>query len=172
MVWGTFLFAKWYRSRISKPFLNRSKFEIFWAGCTHYPTVNVSFLGYLEELKVLSIQFWSLINLFSANRVRFKRSIKKIFTFVKNRLKNDICYLNFENFFSKKIFCLKLSDSKRSPIFFRFAKIFQFFVVAPLSNFLKFLKKLNFSMTTRSWAWVMGTVIFSKRSSFRKANNF
>ena len=144
MVWGTFLFAKWYRSRISKPFLNRSKFEIFWAGCTHYPTVNVSFLGYLEELKVLSIQFWSLINLFSANRVRFKRSIKKIFTFVKNRLKNDICYLNFENFFSKKIFCLKLSDSKRSPIFFSICQNFSVFRRGPPQQFFEIFEKVEF----------------------------
>ena len=28
MAWGTFLLAKWFRFRISKPFSNRSKFEI------------------------------------------------------------------------------------------------------------------------------------------------
>ena len=29
IVWGTFLVTKWYRFRISEPFSNRSKFEIF-----------------------------------------------------------------------------------------------------------------------------------------------
>ena len=39
--------------------------------------------------------------------------------------------------------------------------------ISKFLKFLKFLKKLNFSMVIGN-----GTVIFSERSSFRKANNF
>ena len=130
MVRDTFLVTKWCRFRISKPFSNRSKF--------------------------LSIQFWSLGDPVSENRVRFERSIKNIFTFVKNLSKNDICYINFEIFFSKKNFWLRIVQFVKITFFFRFAKIFQFFVVAPpISNFLKFLKKWNISMTMKSWTLVM-----------------
>ena len=39
--------------------------------------------------------------------------------------------------------------------FFYFPKIFSFSSWPPISNFLKFLKKLNISMTMRSWALIM-----------------
>ena len=75
---------------------------------------NVNYLGHLEESKnFLSIQFWSLSDLVSENRVRFARSIKKIFSLLfEIGRKNGICYLYLENFFfKKKFFFLELSNS-------------------------------------------------------------
>ena len=97
---------------------------------------------------------------------------KNIFTFVQNRSKNDIRYLNFEIFFSKKIFCLELSNSYRYPIFFRFAEIFQFFVVAPHQQFFEIFETVEFLHDNEELNINNGTVLFSERSSFRKANNF
>ena len=54
-------------------------------------------------------------------------------------------------------------------IFFRFAKIFQFFVVAPHQ---RIFEKVEFLSDHEELDIGNGTVIFSERSSFRKANNF
>ena len=56
--------------------------------------------------------------------------------------------------------------------FFRFAKIFQFFVVAPHKQIFKIFEKVEFLHGHEELCIGNGTVIFSKRSSFRKANNF
>ena len=73
---------------------------------------NVNNLGHLGELKVFNLTV--LVTKWPS--FRKPRRIcaidqKNIFTFVQNRSKNDICYLNFENLFSKKIFFLELSNS-------------------------------------------------------------
>ena len=57
-------------------------------------------------------------------------------------------------------------------IFFRFAKIFQFFVVAPHQQFFEIFEKVEFLPDLEELDIGNGTVIFSERSSFRKANNF
>ena len=58
-------------------------------------------------------------------------------------------------FFQKKFFAQNCLIRKDHRLFSRFAKIFQFFNVAPIINFLKCLKKLNFLMTMRSWTLIM-----------------
>ena len=55
-------------------------------------------------------------------------------------------------------------------IFFRFAKIFQFFVVAPHQQIFEIFEKVEFLHDNEELN--IGTVIFSERSSFRKSNNF
>ena len=57
-------------------------------------------------------------------------------------------------------------------IFFRFAKIFQFFVVAPHQRIFGIFEKVKFFHDHEELDIGNGTVIFSERSSFRKANNF
>ena len=57
-------------------------------------------------------------------------------------------------------------------IFFRFAKIFQFFVAAPHQRFFEIFEKVEFLYDHEELDIGNGTVIFSERSSFRKANNF
>ena len=60
-------------------------------------------------------------------------------------------------------------------IFFRFAKIFQFFVVAPhqqIFEIFEIFEKVEFLHDHEELDIGNGTVIFSERSSFRKANNF
>ena len=57
-------------------------------------------------------------------------------------------------------------------IFFRFAKIFQFFVVAPHQQFFEIFEKVEFLPDLEELDIGNGTVIFSEWSSFRKANNF
>ena len=57
-------------------------------------------------------------------------------------------------------------------IFFRFAKIFQFFVVAPHQRIFEIFEKVEFCYDHEELDIGSGTVIFSERSSFRKANNF
>ena len=57
-------------------------------------------------------------------------------------------------------------------IFFRFAKIFQFYVVAPHQRIFEIFEKVEFLHDHEELDIGNGTVIFSERSSFRKANNF
>ena len=57
-------------------------------------------------------------------------------------------------------------------IFFRLAKIFQFFVVAPHQRIFEIFEKVEFLHGHEELDIGNGTVIFSERSSFRKANNF
>ena len=60
-------------------------------------------------------------------------------------------------------------------IFFRrkfFAKIFQFFVVAPHQKIFDIFEKVNFLQGHEELNIGNGTVIFSERPSFQKANNF
>ena len=60
-------------------------------------------------------------------------------------------------------------------IFFRFAKIFQFFVVAPhqrIFEIFEIFEKVEFLHDHEELDIGNGTVIFSERSSYRKANNF
>ena len=59
-------------------------------------------------------------------------------------------------------------------IFFQrkfFAKIFQFFVVAPYQQIFEIFEKIEFLYDHEEWDIGNGTVIFSEPSSFRKANN-
>ena len=93
---------------------------------------------------------------------------KKNFTFVKNCPKND----NFEIFFSKKLFAYNCLIRKDHLFFFRFAKIFQFFVVAPHQQFFEIFEKFEFLHDHEELDIDNGTVIFNERFSFRKANNF
>ena len=57
-------------------------------------------------------------------------------------------------------------------IFFRFAKIFQFFVVAPHQRIFEIFEKVEYLQGHEELYIGNCTVIFSERSSFRKANNF
>ena len=54
-------------------------------------------------------------------------------------------------------------------LFSRFAKIFKFFVVTP---YQQFFEKVEFLHDHEELNVDNGTVMFSERSSFRKANNF
>ena len=59
-------------------------------------------------------------------------------------------------------------------IFFQrkfFAKIFQFFVVAPYQQIFEIFEKVEFLHDHEELDIGNGTVIFSERSSFRKGNN-
>ena len=160
-MWGTFLLTKWCRFRISKPFSNRSKFEIFcnmplpnllfnvnylirspWGFgkrcgglfCSQSDAdsesrnrfrigVNLKFfvtchsLTYfltsitsvtLRNQKFLSIQFWSLSDLVSENRVRFARSIKKYFHFCSKSVEKWHLLSLFWKFFFTKNFFLRI----------------------------------------------------------------
>ena len=57
-------------------------------------------------------------------------------------------------------------------IFFRFAKIFQFFVVAPHQQIFEIFEKVEFLYDHEELDIGNGIVTFSERSPFRKANNF
>ena len=57
-------------------------------------------------------------------------------------------------------------------IFFRFAKIFQFFVVVPHQQKCEIFDKVEFLHDHEELDIGNCTVIFSERSSYRKANNF
>ena len=54
-------------------------------------------------------------------------------------------------------------------LFFRFAEIFQFSVVAPHQQFFEIVEYLH---DHEELDIGNGTVVFSERSSFRNANNF
>ena len=56
--------------------------------------------------------------------------------------------------------------------FFQFAKIFQFFVVALHQRLFEIFEKVEFLLEHEELDIGNGNVIFSERSSFRKANNF
>ena len=56
--------------------------------------------------------------------------------------------------------------------FFLFSKNFQFFVVAPHQQFFEIFEKVEYLHDHEELGIDNGTVIFSERSSFRKANNF
>ena len=56
-------------------------------------------------------------------------------------------------------------------IFFRFDKIFQLFVVAPHQQIFEIFEKVEFLQGHEELDIGYGTVFFSERSSFRKANN-
>ena len=75
-------------------------------------------------------------------------------------------------FFQKKFFAQNCLIRKDNRFFFDLPKFFSFSSWPPISNFLKFLKKLNFYHDHEELVIGNGTVIFSERSSFRKANNF
>ena len=75
-------------------------------------------------------------------------------------------------FFQKKFFAWNCLIRKDNRLFFRFAKIFQFFVVAPHQQIFEIFEKVEFLHDHGELGIGNGTVIFSKRSSFRKANNF
>ena len=159
-MWGTFLLTKWCRFRISKPFSNRSKFEIFCNMPLPNLLFNVNYLGHLEDSgndvgdffahkvmqipnletvfeseanlkffvtchsltyfltsitsvtlrnqKFLSIQFWSLSDLDSENRVRFARSIKKYFHFCSKSVEKWHLLSLFWKFFFTKNFFLRI----------------------------------------------------------------
>ena len=57
-------------------------------------------------------------------------------------------------------------------LIFRFVIIFQFFVVAPHQRFFEIFEKVQFLHDHEELDIGNRTVIFSERSSFRKANNF
>ena len=57
-------------------------------------------------------------------------------------------------------------------IFFSICQIFQFFVVAPHQRIFEIFEKVEFLHDHEELDIGNGTVIFSERSSFRKANNY
>ena len=57
-------------------------------------------------------------------------------------------------------------------IFFRFAEIFQFFVVAPYQQIFEIFEKVEFLHDHEELDIGNGTVMFSERSPIRRSNNF
>ena len=75
-------------------------------------------------------------------------------------------------FFQKKFFssnCLICEDNR---FFFRFAKIFQFFVVAPHQQKCEFFEKVEYLHDHEELDIDNNTVMFSERSPIRRRNNF
>ena len=75
-------------------------------------------------------------------------------------------------FFQKKFFALNCLIRKDHRLFFRFAKIFQFFVVAPHRQFFQIFEKVEYLHDHEELNIGNGTVFFREWSSFRKAKNF
>ena len=65
-------------------------------------------------------------------------------------------------FFQKKLFPQNCLIRKDHRFFFRFAKIFQFFVVAPHQQFFKIFEKVEFLDDHEELGIGNGTVIFSE----------
>ena len=61
---------------------------------------------------------------------------------------------------------------KLTDFFFRFAKIFQFLVVAPHQQFFEIFEKVVYLYDDEELDIGNCTVIFIEQTSFRKANNF
>ena len=57
-------------------------------------------------------------------------------------------------------------------VFFRFAKIFPFFVVAPHQRIFEIFEKVEFLHDHEELDIGNGTVMFSERSPIRRRNNF
>ena len=114
------------------------------------------FLVTLRIQNFLIVQFWSLSDLVSEYRVRFDRSIKKYFHFRSKSIKKWHLISQFQTFFFEKNFLLEIVwFVKITDFFFDLPKFFSFSSWPPISNYLKFSKKLNFSKVTRSWTLVM-----------------
>ena len=75
-------------------------------------------------------------------------------------------------FFQKKFFALNCLIRKDHRFFFRFGKIFQFFVVAPHQQFFEIFEKVEFLHDHEELFIDNGTVMFSERSPVRRRNNF
>ena len=75
-------------------------------------------------------------------------------------------------FFQKKFFSLNCLIRKYQWFFFRFAKIFQFFVVAPHQQIFEIFKKVEFLHGHEELCIGNGTVFFRERSFFRKSKHF
>ena len=75
-------------------------------------------------------------------------------------------------FFQKKFYAWNCLIRKDHRFFFRFAKIFWFFVVAPHQQIFEIFEKFKFLQGPEELNIGNGTVIFSERPSFQKANNF
>ena len=65
-------------------------------------------------------------------------------------------------FFQKKFFALNCLIRQDNRFFFRFAKIFQFFVVAPQEQFFEIFEKVEFLHDHEELDIGNGTVIFSE----------
>ena len=65
-------------------------------------------------------------------------------------------------FFQKKFFALNCLIRKDHRLFFRFDKIFQFFVVAPHQQIFEFFEKVEFLHDHEELNIGNGTVIFSE----------
>ena len=75
-------------------------------------------------------------------------------------------------FFQKKFFAWNCLIRKDHRLFFRFAKIFQFFVVAPHQQIFEIFEKVEFLHDHEELGIDNGTVMFSERSPVRRRNNF
>ena len=75
-------------------------------------------------------------------------------------------------FFQKKFFAQNCLIRKDHRFFFRFAQIFQFFVVAPHQQFFEIFEKVEYLHDHEELNVDNGTVMFSERSSIRRRNNF
>ena len=75
-------------------------------------------------------------------------------------------------FFQKKFFAKNCLIRKDHRFFFRFAKIFQFFVVAPHHQFFEIFEKVEFLHDHEELGIDNGTIMFSERSPIRRRNNF
>ena len=131
------------------------------------------FLVTLKIQNFLTVQFWSLSENVLEYRVRFDRSVKKNFSLsFKIDQKMTFAMSIPKIFFQKKFFAWNCLIRKDHRFFFRFAKIFQFFVVAPHQQIFEIFEKVEFLQGHEGLNIGYGTVIFSERSSFQKANNF
>ena len=73
-------------------------------------------------------------------------------------------------FFQKKFYAWNCLIRKDHRLFFQFAKIFWFFVVAPHQQIFEISEKVQFLQGHDELNIGNGTVIFSERPSFQKAN--
>ena len=75
-------------------------------------------------------------------------------------------------FFQKKFFAYNCPIRRDHLFFFLFSKNYQLFVVAPHQQFFEIFEKVEYLHDHEELGIDNGTVIFSERSSFQKANNF
>ena len=81
----------------------------------------------------------------------------------------DISILRFV--FQKKFFALNRLNRK-NQLFFRFVKIFQFFVVVPHQQFFEIFEKVEFLYDHEELGIDNGIVMFSERSPISRCINF
>ena len=173
MVWGTFLFTKWYRFRISKPFSNRSKFKI-------YRFFVISWFHLIRCMSV-TLRIWEVVwgTFLLAKWCRSR--ISKPFS---NRSKFKIYRFFVISWFDLNC-CISVTLRIWEVVWgtFLFTKWYRFRISKPFSNRSKFKIYRFFviswfdlncciSVTLRIWEVVWGTFLFTKWYRFRISKPF